>query len=66
MRKFKYILLTIICVIPAILIAIGFIGTIDNQDIDKLPLFYSTCFVIGVPFEAFGLMMLFFNMASDY
>ena len=66
MRKFKYILLTIFCVIPAILITIGLIGTINIQDVDKLPLFYIMCFVIGIPFEAFSLIMLFFNMATDY
>ena len=66
MRKFKYILLTILCIIPAILIIIGLIGTLNYQDADKLPLFYAMCFVIGIPFEALGIVSLGFNLLDDY
>ena len=66
MRKFKYILLTILCIIPAILIIIGLIGTLSYQDADKLPLFYAMCFVIGIPFEALGIISIGFNLLDDY
>lgn len=66
MRKFKYILLTILCIIPTILIIIGLIGTLNYQDIDKLPLFYAMCFVIGIPFEVIGIVSLSFNLLADY
>jgi hypothetical protein len=64
--KFKYKVFTIICLIALIPIIIGLIGSILYSNMETLPVFYSLCFLIGIPLEFLGVTTLLINLSEDF
>lgn len=64
--KFKYRIFTIICLIALIPIIIGLIGTIVYSNMETIPVFYSLCFLIGIPLEFLGVTTLLINLSEDF
>ena len=64
--KIKYKVFTIICLIALIPIIIGLIGSIVYGNMETLPVFYSLCFLIGIPLEFIGVTTLLMNLSADF
>lgn len=64
--KFKYRVITIICLIALIPIIIGLIGSIVYSNMKAIPAFYVLCLLIGIPLEFIGLTTLLINLSEDF